>query len=145
MENQGANLWIGDKKGNVHVHDAASLDEKHCIEGKHQKEITVIGSNSKMVASCDGFRETNIWSAEDFSHLNNSAYHKSKVFDCYMTEEQILTVSLDKDLCLRGLGDFKPIKEEKNVHGTRDVEQGILHKNHAVTQGRDCALRQWAV
>ena len=44
MENQGANLWIGDKKGNVHVHDAASLDEKQTQKSIVEEQCCVNAS-----------------------------------------------------------------------------------------------------
>jgi len=65
----GDNLWIGDKNGSIFILDPSSLDEKHKIEKKHNKAITRIAANGKLVATGDAYRYTFVWNNEDFSEL----------------------------------------------------------------------------
>jgi WD40 repeat protein len=142
MDNQGGNLWVSDKKGHIHVHDIASLDEKHKSEKAHQKPPTIIAGNSKFVASCDAYREVWVWNAASNDLIDTFGTQKDTIMDCYMNEELMLTVSHNKDYVLRSLSDMKVLKHESNVHESRHIQQAVLHQNHIVSHGRDCALRQ---
>lgn len=61
---QSKELWIGDKKGSLHVLSAADFSAVHKID-KHTKTVTCITASpdGSMIASGDGYRYQYVWDA----------------------------------------------------------------------------------
>jgi WD40 repeat protein len=51
-------LWVGDKKGLIHILDSDSLEKTHTIEKKHNNGITTMTSSrdGNLIASGDSYR-----------------------------------------------------------------------------------------
>jgi hypothetical protein len=58
-------LWVGDKKGILHILDASSFEEKALIEKKHNYGISIIKTSpdGQLVASGDVYRYIYVFNA----------------------------------------------------------------------------------
>lgn len=74
-------LWIGDKKGLLHIIDASSFSEKTLIEKKHNHGISVIKSSpdGRLVASGDAYRYIYVFNAETKEQVGCYAYHTARI------------------------------------------------------------------
>lgn len=129
----GDNLWIGDKHGSLLILDPSSLDEKHKIEKKHSKAITRIAANGKLVASGDAYRYVKVWNNEDFSELFEHAEHKDKITDLYMTNDVLVSTTLDFAYGITMLADKKFAKQVKLPHQERQIYQAVMLGQEVVT------------
>jgi WD40 repeat protein len=118
MDICGNQIWIGDKKGNLHVFDA-SVSEIKAIEGKHSKAVTVVASNGKVVASGDAYRYMYVWDGESHEELFSSGDHKDKILDIFFTETHMLSVTHDNAFGVSSLEDRKFLRQQKMPHGEK--------------------------
>ncbi len=117
----GAHIWVGDKDGKIHILDH-SLTEVKLIEGKHKKAISVMASNGKVVASGDSYRYTFVFDGVTLEELFNFGdTHTDKLYDLYLTETYLLSVSQNMDFRLTNLDDHKMLKHVKLPHGRKDI------------------------
>lgn len=112
----GDNIWVGDKSGSVIVLAASNFEEKHKFEGAHSKEVAVMTSNSKFVASGDAHRYFIVFSNDDFKEVMKCAEHKDRIMDLYMNEETLVSVTQHNAFGLSSLADKKFLKEQKFPH-----------------------------
>jgi hypothetical protein len=94
MDICGNSIWVGDKKGNLHIFDA-NLTEIKKIEGKHSKAVTIVASNGKLVASGDAYRYNFVWDGETYEEVFNSGDLKDKILDLYLTKTHMVATTLD--------------------------------------------------
>jgi len=74
-------LWVGDKKGLIHILDSGDFSQKALIEKKHNHSISVMAQSKdgKLVASGDSYRYIYIFNAETKEEVNCFPYHTSKI------------------------------------------------------------------
>lgn len=93
----GDNLWIGDKKGNISVHESSSLAKKHEITGKHTKEVTCLHSHGNRVASGDAYRYVWVWNNEDFAPVFDMGNHIDRISSVWLSADYLHSTSIDYD------------------------------------------------
>lgn len=59
-------VWVGDKKGVIHILDCVELNQKSCIEKKHNHALSYMTTSldGKLVASGDSYRYIYVFNAE---------------------------------------------------------------------------------
>jgi hypothetical protein len=105
----GAHIWVGDKKGSLHVFDL-QLTEVNLIEGKHSKAVTVVASNGKQVASGDAYRYIFVHDGQTFEELFNTGDHKDKILDLFLTETHLISVTSDMAFGVTVIDDKKMLR-----------------------------------
>ena len=92
-------LWVGDKKGTIHILDANTFAEKSCIEKKHNHGISIVKSSpdGKLVASGDVYRYIYVFNAETKQEVGCYAYHTARITGLEFTQDNssMLTMGLD--------------------------------------------------
>lgn len=144
MEICGSQIWVGDKKGNLHVFDA-SMTEIKSIEGKHSKAVTVLASNGKVVGSGDAYRYMLVWDGETHEELFSVGDHKDKIMDIFFTDSHMLSVTHDNAYGVSSLEERKLLRQQKMPHAEKLVFNAIWSNGSIVTLGGDCALRTWSL
>jgi hypothetical protein len=107
----GDNIWVGEKNGSLNVLASSNLEEKNRLESVFSKEITCMTSNSKSVAAGDAYRYFKVFNNEDQQEVMTVNEHKDKILDLFMTEENVLSVTLHNAFGLSSLADKKFIRE----------------------------------
>jgi len=105
----GAHIWVGDKKGSLHVFDL-QLTEVNLIEGKHSKAVTVVASNGKQVASGDAYRYIFVHDGQTLEELFNTGDHKDKILDLFLTETHLISVTSDMAFGVTVIDDKKMLR-----------------------------------
>ena len=72
-------LWVGDKKGLLHILDADTFEERTVIEKKHNHGVTYVTSSKdgKLVASGDSYRYIYVFNCETKQEVACFPYHTS--------------------------------------------------------------------
>jgi len=70
-------LWVGDKKGILHIIDGVELTQKSTIEKKHNHAISVIkaSQDGKFFASGDAYRYIYVFNSETKEEVGCYPYH----------------------------------------------------------------------
>lgn len=141
-------LWVGDKKGPVHVLKADDFSEVHKFE-KHTKNVTCIvasGDGTK-VATGDNHRYFYIHDAASFEMQATHCYHKDKIFDLSFSEDASKLAACAHD------GSFSVVdvaanktKSVKFPHGEKNPKLvAVLANGKVVTNAEDMTLRVWDI
>lgn len=140
-------LWVGDKKGLIHILDPADFSQKGLIEKKHNHGITVMASSKdgKMIASGDGYRYIYVFNTETKNEVACFAYHTSKIIglDFNQAGTHLLTAGLDLTVGVANLAD----KTKKVVHrpNEKELTAAIFADGEVFfTAGYDCSIRLWS-
>ena len=144
MDICGNQIWIGDKKGTLHVFDA-QVTEVKAIEGQHSKAVTVIASNGKVVASGDAYRYMHVWDAETYEELFKTGDHKDKILDIYLTESHMFSITHDNQFGVSSLEQRQFLRQHKMPHAEKQVFSAVFVNGSILTMGYDCALRTWSL
>jgi WD40 repeat protein len=71
-------LWIGDKKGKVHVHDATSFEEVHLFE-KHRADGKIscctVSADGTKIATGDSLRNIYVHDAASRADIGHYPHH----------------------------------------------------------------------
>ena len=139
-------VWVGDKKGLIHILDGADLSQKALIEKKHNHTVTVMTSSKdgKLVASGDSYRYIYVFNTETKEEVGCFAYHIAKIIglDFNSSGTSLLTACLDRSVGIANLADKtnrvvpKPNEKELTAAVFND-EDGFY------TAGNDCSIRLW--
>jgi len=144
MDVCGSQIWVGDKKGNLHILDATATEVK-LIEGKHSKAVTVVASNGKVVATGDAYRYIHVWDGESHEAMFSSGDHKDKILDLFFSETHLLSVTHDNAFGVSSLEEKKFMRQQKLPHLEKQVFSAVFSNGSIVTLGSDCALRTWSL
>lgn len=145
MEICASSVWVGDKKGSVYVFDMASLEEKKVYANKHSKKVSVIAANGKMVASGDEYRQVWVYDNETHEELMQMGEHKGNIVDLFLTEDKMVSVTMDLAFGVTDLTAKKFLHQHKMPHDTKLIRKAIVHESSIVTEGFDCAIRYFAL
>lgn len=140
-------LWIGDKKGTIHILDASDLTQKSTIEKKHNHSLSYLttSKDGKLVASGDSYRYIYVFSAETQAEVGCFTYHTSKIVHLDFSKDcsLLLTAGLDLTVGVANLAD----KTKKTLHRTNEKELTCAvfdEENRLYTSGYDCSIRIWS-
>jgi WD40 repeat protein len=115
-------LWIGDKKGLVHILDATSFEQKALIEKKHNHGVSIVKTSpdGKLVASGDVYRYIYVFDAETKLEVGCYAYHTARItgLEFYKDNSLLLTMGLDLTVGVVNLAT----KKQKTVHRPNEKE-----------------------
>lgn len=92
-------LWIGDKKGGIHVLNASDFSTVHKIE-QHSKAITVItcSLDGTQIASGDGYRYQYVWDAQTREQKGEYGFQKDKITSLNFNKDGTKLASTSTDL-----------------------------------------------
>lgn len=140
-------LWVGDKKGLIHILNAEDLTQKALIEKKHNHAISVMTSSKdgKLIASGDGYRYIYVFNAETKEEVGCFPYHAAKIIglDFNKSSTHLLTVGLDLTVGVANLAD----KTKKVIHRPNEKELTAAvfdEEDRFFTAGYDCSIRLWS-
>jgi WD40 repeat protein len=140
-------LWVGDKKGLLHILDGNDLSQKSVIEKKHNHAVSVVKSSvdGKLVASGDAYRYIYVFDAETKQEVGCYPYHQAKILglDFNKDSTKLLTTGLDLTV---GVVDLST-KSHKTVHrpNEKDLTASVFDEhNRFFTAGYDCSIRLWS-
>ena len=141
-------LWVGDKKGLIHVLSPADLSQTALIEKKHNHALSYMttSKDGKLVASGDTYRYIYVFNAESRDEIGCYTYHTSKITQLEFNKDStlLLTASLDLGVGITKLAD----KSKKLMHRTNEKElTGVVfdEADRVYTAGYDCSIRQWSL
>lgn len=102
-------VWVGDKKGLLHILDGEDFTQKGLIEKKHNHAISVmtVSKDGKLIASGDGYRYIYVFNTETKEETGCFAYHQSKILglDFNQSSTHLLTTGLDLTVGVANLAD----------------------------------------
>ena len=143
----GSEVWLGDKKGLIHVLNDTDLNEKALIEKKHNHGVSVmkVSRDGRFVASGDTYRYIYVFNSETKEEVACFAYHTSRIIglDFNSASTHLLTVGLDLTVGVANLAD----KTKKVVHRPNDKELTaavFADDTTFFTAGYDCSIRLWS-
>lgn len=143
MANCGAQVWVGDKKGNLHVLDA-NLDVIKTHEGKHSKSVTKVASNGQWVASGDAYRYFFVFNGETHEQQFDSGDHKDKISDLAFGVDHVVSITIDNAFGVSEISAKKFVGQHKLPHAEKLVLKAMVGSQmNIVTLGADCCLRSW--
>jgi WD40 repeat protein len=141
-------VWVGDKKGLIHIYGAENLtQQKALIEKKHNHGISVMANSQdgKLIASGDSYRYIYVFNTETKEEVGCFPYHTSKVIGLNFNRAGtlLLTVGLDLTVGVANLAD----KTKKVVHRPNEKELTAAvfdNEDRFFTAGYDCSIRLWS-
>jgi len=137
-------VWVGDKKGSVHVHDAKSLDEVKVHADIHSKAVTCIAAHGPWVTSGDAYRYFKTFSAETMEVHNEQADHRDKILQLAFGEDHLVSLTTDNAFGVTSVTDKKFLREKKQPHKEKVVTHCVVMADKTIrTAGYDCAIRGW--
>lgn len=82
LVSNSAELWIGDNKGNMHIHSAESLEEtsKFVVQAGQKIECLATSADGSKVAHGNSVRHVVVWDAASKEKLHEHGHHKNKVY-----------------------------------------------------------------
>ena len=139
-------LWVGDKKGILHVLSTADFSEVHAIE-KHSKAVTCItvSPDGSQIASGDAYRYQYTWDASTRAMVGEYGFQKDKITSLRYNKAGDQLASTSTDLSLGIVNTVTGIsKVKKNPHSVKPVSHAVFNSNGDVmTTGDDCVIRIW--
>lgn len=74
-------VWVGDKKGIIHVLNCGDLSQKATIEKKHNHSVTILrtSKDGRFVASGDSYRYIYVFNAETKEETHCFTYHTARI------------------------------------------------------------------
>jgi len=73
------------------------------------------------------------------------AEHKDKITDLYMSDDVLVSTTLDFAYGITMLADKKFGKQVRLPHQERQIYQAVMLGQEVVTQGWDCSIRFWSL
>ena len=139
-------MWVGDKKGVVHILKSDDFSEVGTFT-KHTQAVTVmtVSKDGKKIASGDAYRYTYVCDAESMQDIGHYAFHPASVMDLSFCHEgtHLATVATDMSFGLIDL-ETKTHKQIKNPHGDKKPKTCVVMADGKVaTSGEDCTIRIW--
>ena len=139
-------LWIGDKKGILHVLRASDFSCVQKIE-KHSKTVTCIAvsADGTHIASGDGYRYQYVWDALSREQKGEYGFQKDKITSLSFSKDGTKLISTSTDLAF-GVVDIATgvNKLKKNPHDVKQVNRAIIAANNDIySTGEDCVVRIW--
>jgi len=141
-------LWIGDKKGKVHVHDTETFAEVHLFE-KHRADGKIsccaVSADGTKVATGDSLRNAYVHDAASRETAGHFAHHTAGLVCLSLSADGSHLASVGSDMSF-GLADIATKKTTKvaNPHAMKvPTHCAILHDGRIATSGYDCAVRVW--
>lgn len=139
-------IWVGDKKGLVHVL-AEDFSQKAVIDKKHTQGVSVMTASrdGKYVASGDTYRYVYVFSTETKEEVACFPYHQARIIglDFNPAATHLLTVGLDLTVGVGCIAD----KTKKLVHrpNEKELTAAAFNDNETFfTAGYDCSIRLWS-
>ena len=141
-----SNLWVGDKKGCVHVLKSDDFSEVGTF-AKHTQAVTcmTVSKDGKKIASGDSYRYTYVCDAESMQDTGHYAFQPCAVMDLSFSDDgsHLSTVANDMTFALINL-DTKQHKLVKNAHDDKRMKTcKVMPDGKVMTSGEDCAIRIW--
>jgi WD40 repeat protein len=140
-------LWVGDKKGILHILDGNDLTQKSIIEKKHNHGISIIkvSQDGKLIASGDSYRYIYVFDSETKQEVGCYPYHQAKIIglDFSKDSSKLLTTGLDLTV---GIADLAT-KSYKVIHrpNEKDLTASVFDgEGRFYTTGYDCSIRLWS-
>ena len=140
-------VWVGDKKGIIHILDPNEFTQKSLIEKKHNHAVSVMAASSdgKFVASGDTYRYIYVFNSETKEEVGCFPYHTSRIIglDFNKSSSLLLTVGLDLTVGIANLAD----KTKKVIHRPNEKELTAAvfdDSDKFFTAGYDCSIRLWS-
>lgn len=93
-------LWVGDKKGLLHILDASTFEQKALIEKKHNHGISIIKTSpdGQLVASGDSYRYIYVFNAQSKEEVGCYAYHTARITGLEFNKDNSLLLTMGLDL-----------------------------------------------
>jgi WD40 repeat protein len=111
-------VWIGDKKGVVHVHNAIDGAEVQKYE-KHTKTVSSIcvSEDGTKAASGDMYRYFHVYDCASLEIIGEHGYHKGTLYSVSLSEDgsKLLSVAQDLTFGVLNVATGKS-KQVKNPH-----------------------------
>lgn len=142
-------VWVGDKKGLIHILGGEDLAQKSIIEKKHNHAVSVISASrdGSLVASGDTYRYIYVFNSESKAETGCFPYHASRIIglDFNKANTHLLTVGLDLTVGVANLSD----KTKKTIHrpNEKELTAAVFDGNEDTaffTAGYDCSIRLWS-
>ena len=140
-------IWLGDKKGLLHLLDGTDLSHKQLIDKKHNHTVTcmAISKDGKLVASGDAYRYIYVFNSDTKEEVGCFTYHTSKIIhlDFNHDSTKLLTAGLDLTVGVANIAE----KTKKTVHRPNEKELTCAvfeDDDKFYTGGYDCCIRLWA-
>lgn len=140
-------VWIGDKKGLIHILNQEDLSQKSLIEKKHNHAISVMTTSidGTQVASGDAYRYIYVFKTDTKEESGCFAYHTSKIIGLNFNREGtlLLTAGLDLNVSVANLAD----KTKKIINRPNEKELTAItfdEGDRFFTGGYDCSIRLWS-
>jgi len=139
-------LWVGDKKGVVHVLKGDDFSEVATFT-KHTQEIRAMAASAdgKLIASGDSYRYTYVIDAESKEDVQSFAFQAATVWSLAFSPDgtHITIVSNDQSIGYGRIEDKKH-KHVKLPHGSKEVKLVMaMPDGNIATVGSDCCIRIW--
>ena len=139
-------IWVGDKKGLLHVLKAEDFSEVHSIE-KHSKAVTCLAVTAcgKHVASGDAYRYQYIWDSATRTMTGEHGFQKDKITSLRFNKDGTRLVSTSTDLSIGvvNLTD-NSTKKKANPHSVKALSHAAFCANGDLySAGDDCVIRIW--
>lgn len=140
-------VWVGDKKGVIHILNASDFTQKSTIEKKHNHSLSVMTTSrdGKLVASGDAYRYIFVFDAETQQEVGCYPHHTSKVLHLNFSKDcaHLVTTGLDLSVGVVNLQD----KTKKLYHRANEKELTCAvfdDENRFYSAGYDCSIRIWS-
>jgi WD40 repeat protein len=148
LTHAGDELWVGDKKGMIHILNTGDLTQKTTVEKKHNHPITTMKTSrdGKLVASGDNYRYIYVFNAETKDEVGCFTYHTARIISLDFNHDSsaLVTASLDLNVGVARLGD----KTKKIIHRSNEKELTAAifdDEGKFFTAGYDCSIRLWGL
>lgn len=139
-------IWVGDKKGTIHILNSGDLSQKTTIEKKHNHSVTVLktSKDGKYVASGDSYRYIYVFNSESKEEAGCFTYHTARIISLDFNHDStlLLTASLDLSAGVANLTD----KSKKVIHrcNEKELTSAVFdNEGRFYTSGYDCSIRVW--
>lgn len=98
-------LWVGDKKGTIHVLDGTSLEQSAAIEKKHNHAVTSMSATTDTVITGDAYRYVYLFNGESQAETGCFAHHTSKITSATINKsgDRLLIACLDNSFSVVNL------------------------------------------
>lgn len=137
-------VWVGNKKGSVHVLDKATLDEVKVHTDIHTKPVTFMASNQHWVSSGDAYRYIQTYNAETMEPHNKQGDHTDKITSLAFGVDHLVSVTTNNAYGVTQVTDKKFLREVKVPHQEKLITLAAVMGDQTIkTAGYDCAIRSW--
>jgi len=141
-------VWVGDKKGFVHVLAAASLEqtsEFECFPVQISVDVLACSADGTKVVAGDHKRNVKIMDATSKEEQHSHGHHKNFVAGVCFTADGmgVASISDDHSLVVCDLGT-KKFFQVPRIHADKRVNSITMTADRTIfTVGDDCQVREW--